>query len=320
MPVTATSSTGRSAATRTASPPSSSTAGRARGARPGSAGYFDPDRYRVVLFDQRGCGRSTPHASDPATDMGLNTTEHLLADMERLREHLGHRPLAALRRLVGLHADPRLRRAPPGPGVGDRHPRRHHDPAVRDRLALPGRRRGSSPSSGNDSAPASPEADATATSSRPTRASWSDPDPDVRAKAAIDWCAWEDAVISMEPNGKPNAYSDRPPAALTRVRPDLRALLRARRVARRRRPAARGGTAGRHPRRPDPRPPRPGRPARHRLGARPRLARRAAGRRRGLRDIPAATRCARRSAARSTGSPGSDPASGETPRDGSREP
>ena len=56
----------------------------------GSTGRsFDPDRYRVVLFDQRGCGRSTPHASDPSTDMSVNTTEHLLADMERLREHLG---------------------------------------------------------------------------------------------------------------------------------------------------------------------------------------------------------------------------------------
>ena len=51
--------------------------------------YFDPDRYRVVLFDQRGCGRSTPHASDPSTDMRVNTTEHLLADMERLRVRLG---------------------------------------------------------------------------------------------------------------------------------------------------------------------------------------------------------------------------------------
>ena len=59
------------------------------GCQPGRRQYFDPDRYRVVLFDQRGCGRSTPHASDPATDMGHNTTEHLLADMERLREHLG---------------------------------------------------------------------------------------------------------------------------------------------------------------------------------------------------------------------------------------
>ena len=49
----------------------------------------DPERFRVVLFDQRGCGRSTPHASEPATDMSVNTTWHLVADMERLREHLG---------------------------------------------------------------------------------------------------------------------------------------------------------------------------------------------------------------------------------------
>jgi proline iminopeptidase len=41
-----------------------------------------------------------------------------------------------------------------------------------------------------------------------------DPDPRVRAGAANAWCAWEDAVISLEPNGKPNVYSDRPAAAL----------------------------------------------------------------------------------------------------------
>ena len=45
---------------------------------------FDPARYRIVLFDQRGCGRSTPHAS-----LEANTTWHLVADIERLRERLG---------------------------------------------------------------------------------------------------------------------------------------------------------------------------------------------------------------------------------------
>ncbi|GAB2919900.1 prolyl aminopeptidase [Nonomuraea fastidiosa] len=50
---------------------------------------WDPERYRIVLFDQRNCGRSLPHASDPATDLSTNTTWHLVADMERLREHLG---------------------------------------------------------------------------------------------------------------------------------------------------------------------------------------------------------------------------------------
>jgi len=46
--------------------------------------FFDPERYRVVLFDQRGAGRSTPHA-----DLRNNTTWDLVADIERIREHLG---------------------------------------------------------------------------------------------------------------------------------------------------------------------------------------------------------------------------------------
>jgi proline iminopeptidase len=50
---------------------------------------FDPTAYRAVLFDQRNCGRSTPHASDPWTDLEANTTENLIADAERLRERLG---------------------------------------------------------------------------------------------------------------------------------------------------------------------------------------------------------------------------------------
>jgi proline iminopeptidase len=47
-------------------------------------GFFDPHRYRIVLFDQRGCGRSRPHAS-----LVDNTTWHLVADIEALRAHLG---------------------------------------------------------------------------------------------------------------------------------------------------------------------------------------------------------------------------------------
>jgi proline iminopeptidase len=49
---------------------------------------FDPTAYRIVLFDQRGCGRSTPHASDPDIDLTSNTTQNLIADMELLRQHL----------------------------------------------------------------------------------------------------------------------------------------------------------------------------------------------------------------------------------------
>jgi proline iminopeptidase len=45
---------------------------------------FDPERYNIVLFDQRGCGRSTPHA-----DLSNNTTWHLVSDIENLRQLLG---------------------------------------------------------------------------------------------------------------------------------------------------------------------------------------------------------------------------------------
>lgn len=51
--------------------------------------FFDPEKYRIVLFDQRGCGQSTPHASEPDADMRFNTTWHLVADMELLRKNLG---------------------------------------------------------------------------------------------------------------------------------------------------------------------------------------------------------------------------------------
>ena len=54
------------------------------GCSPSMRRYFDPDKYRVILFDQRGCGRSRPHAS--VTD---NTTWHLVADIELIRTTLG---------------------------------------------------------------------------------------------------------------------------------------------------------------------------------------------------------------------------------------
>ena len=45
--------------------------------------FFDPEKYRIILFDQRGCGRSTPHA-----ELTENTTQHLVADIESIREYL----------------------------------------------------------------------------------------------------------------------------------------------------------------------------------------------------------------------------------------
>ncbi len=53
------------------------------GSNPGQRRVFDPDKYRIILFDQRGCGRSTPTAS-----LENNTTWDLVADIEKLRQHL----------------------------------------------------------------------------------------------------------------------------------------------------------------------------------------------------------------------------------------
>ncbi|MFE5941171.1 prolyl aminopeptidase [Streptomyces sp. NPDC056480] len=177
--------------------------GPGSGSSPRSRRLFDPEAYRLVLFDQRGCGRSTPHASDPAADMGVNTTAHLVADMERLREHLGiDRWLlyggswGSTLILAYAEAYPErvteiviasvttTRRSETAwlyEGVGQFFPEAH------ERFRA-----------GVDHAEDLVGAYA-ALMNRPDRA--------VREKAAADWCAWEDAVLSMEGQGTP--YTDR---------------------------------------------------------------------------------------------------------------
>jgi proline iminopeptidase len=169
---------------------------------------FDPDRYRVVLFDQRGCGRSTPHASDPATDMRHNTTEHLIADMERLREHLGiDRWL-----LHGGSWGSTLILA-----YAERYPQRVSEiviPAVTTtrRSEIDWLYRGVGrffPEAWERFRRGVPEADRDGDLRAATGRFLEDPHPRVRERAANEWIAWEDAVISAEPHGKPNAYSAR---------------------------------------------------------------------------------------------------------------
>jgi proline iminopeptidase len=58
--------------------------GPGAGCEPYHRQFFDPEVYRMVLFDQRGSGRSTPHA-----ELSSNTTQDLVADIERVRGHLG---------------------------------------------------------------------------------------------------------------------------------------------------------------------------------------------------------------------------------------
>jgi proline iminopeptidase len=169
---------------------------------------YDPTRYRVVLFDQRGCGRSTPHASDPATDMRFNTTAHLVADMERLREHLGIERWL----LCGGSWGSTLILA-----YAEAHPSRVTEIVISSvtttrRWEIDWLYRGVGrffPEEWERFRAGVPEADRNDPVAGYARL-MEHPDARVRAKAANDWCAWEDAVLSLEPNAKPNLYSDRP--------------------------------------------------------------------------------------------------------------
>src|SRR3954449_6646532 len=64
--------------------------GPGTGCQKSFARFFNPDRYRVILFDQRGCGKSTPGAGEDDATAALtdNTTEHLIDDVLRLRSEL----------------------------------------------------------------------------------------------------------------------------------------------------------------------------------------------------------------------------------------
>ena len=58
--------------------------GPGSGCEPFHRRFFDPEKYRIILFDQRGCGKSTPHA-----ELRNNTTQDLIEDIEKIREKLG---------------------------------------------------------------------------------------------------------------------------------------------------------------------------------------------------------------------------------------
>ena len=155
---------------------------------------FDPDVYRIVLLDQRGCGRSTPHASAYETDMSVNTTAHLIADLELLRRHLG-----IGRWLVwGVSW---------GSVLGLRYAQTH--PAVVSELVLTG------VTTGSDAEVALltrglgrifPEAFERFVGELPAAERGGDlaaaynrlmesPDPEVRARAARAWTDWETAIV-----------------------------------------------------------------------------------------------------------------------------
>ena len=171
--------------------------------------------YRLVQFDQRGCGASTPSVADTRTDVTANTTHHLIADIERLREHLGIE-----RWLVwGGSWGATLALA-----YAQRHPDRvtemvlvsvtmsraqdihwlYHDVG----RYLPEQWHRFSAAAGDP-------VDLVAAYDRILNAH---PDPEVRAAAAREWCTWEDAVLSLEPGWTPNPRFDDPGFRMTFAR------------------------------------------------------------------------------------------------------
>lgn len=170
--------------------------------------FFDPSVFRIVVFDQRGYGRSTPHASSPTTSLATNTTPHLIADIESLRQHFG----IDQSMLFGVSWGSTLAVA-----YAEAHPEWVHSvvlgavtttrPSEIDWLY---RGAGSVlPDEWEDfrqgSRTTDPDADLVAAYCQLLESS----DASVRNRAALDWCRWEDAVVSGGAPEVPDArYSD----------------------------------------------------------------------------------------------------------------
>jgi proline iminopeptidase len=180
---------------------------------------FDPDAYRVVLFDQRQCGRSTPHASQPTTDLASNTTRHLIDDMERLREHLGiDRWL-----LFGGSWGATLAQA-----YAHRHPDRVSEMVLiavttSGRAELDWFTRGIGrffPAEWERFRDGVPAADRDGSLAAAYRRLHEHPDAAVRERASLDWCAWEDALMTLDIAAGAARLADADPAyrfAFTRI-------------------------------------------------------------------------------------------------------
>jgi proline iminopeptidase len=169
---------------------------------------FDPRRYRIILFDQRGAGRSRPHVSEPNCDLSVNTTDYLVRDIETLREHLG-----VDRWLIqGTSWGSTLTLA-----YAQRFPQ-HVSEIVLAAVTLTRRcdvewlSRGVGaffPAQWQRFRDAVPEADRDGDLVEAYARLLVDPDPDVHHRAAREWCAWEEAIVSIETGGRANPrYED----------------------------------------------------------------------------------------------------------------
>jgi proline iminopeptidase len=160
---------------------------------------FDPAHYRVVLLDQRGCGRSRPHASEPTADLGVNTTWHLVADLERLREVRGIDRWLVLGGSWGSAL---------ALAYAETHPERVTELVLRGIFTL--RRSELDFYYNGGAAQVFPDryeeflaplggSDFTGDTIAAYHALLFDPDPAVHGPAAVAWSTWEAATITLEP-------------------------------------------------------------------------------------------------------------------------
>ncbi len=169
---------------------------------------FDLRTYRVLLFDQRGCGRSRPLANAATADLNANTTHHLIADAELLRHHLGVEQWT----LLGLSWGTTL-----GLAYAQLHPQRVAA-AVFGAVTTTSRREVAWITEGVGRIfPREWERFAAAVPQhlrdRPLVDAYAellfDPDPAAQAHAAAEWCAWEDTHVSLAPGHQPDPrYQD----------------------------------------------------------------------------------------------------------------
>ncbi|MEV4598391.1 prolyl aminopeptidase [Amycolatopsis sp. NPDC049253] len=176
--------------------------GPGSGSSPGTRSLFDPDRYRVVQFDQRNSGRSTPSATDPVVDLSANTTQHLVADIEALRAHLGIERWLVWGGSWGVTLALAYAQAYPERvtelvlAAVTNGNRSETDWITRDM----GRVFPREWERFRDGVPAAErDGDLSAAYSRLLH----DPDPEVRAEAARAWCEWEDTHMSLAPDAAP---------------------------------------------------------------------------------------------------------------------
>src|ERR1044072_1776882 len=182
--------------------------GPGSGCSPGQRRLFDPDAYRIVLFDQRGSGRSRPLASAANADLSANTTAHLVADIEALRRLHGVERWT----ILGMSWGSTL-----GLAYAQAHTRRV-DALVLAPVTTTSRREVEwitrdvgriFPREWQRFATAVPDALRHLALAEAYARLLFDADPAVRDRAAREWCAWEDAHVSLTRGHLPNPrYQD----------------------------------------------------------------------------------------------------------------